>query len=47
MNTPYTEGNLVQQTTADYLKRRLSRKSVYANNNEDFGSPLMNGDMAA
>ena len=35
--SPYTEDNLVQQTTADYLERRLGWQSVYAYNNETFG----------
>jgi len=33
----YTEDNLVQRTTADYLERQLGWDSVYAYNNEDFG----------
>jgi len=33
----YTEDTLVQQTTADYLERKLGWTSVYAYNNEDFG----------
>jgi type I restriction enzyme, R subunit len=35
--TPYTEDNLVQQTTAEYLEQKLGWQSVYAYNNEDFG----------
>jgi type I restriction enzyme R subunit len=35
--TPYTEDNLVQQTTAEYLEQELGWQSVYAYNNEDFG----------
>ena len=35
--SPYTEDNLVQQTTADYLEQRLGWKSVYAYNTETFG----------
>ena len=34
----FTEDNLVQKTTADYLERQLGWKSVYAYNNETFGS---------
>ena len=34
----YTEDTLVQQTTAEYLEKQLGWKSVYAYNNEDFGS---------
>ena len=33
----YTEDTLVQQTTADYLERKLGWKSVYAYNTETFG----------
>ena len=33
----YTEDNLVQQTTAEYLERRLGWESVYAYNTETFG----------
>jgi hypothetical protein len=33
----YTEDTLVQQTTADYLEKRLGWQSVYAYSNEDFG----------
>ena len=36
--SPYTEDNLVQQTTADYLERQLGWESVYAYNTETFGS---------
>ena len=35
--SPYTEGTLVQQTTAEYLEERLGWESVYAHNTEDFG----------
>ena len=35
--SPYTEDNLVQQTTADYLERRLGWQSVNAYNTETFG----------
>ena len=35
--SPYTEDNLVQQTTAEYLERRLGWNSVYAYNTETFG----------
>ena len=34
----YSEDTLVQQTTADYLEQQLGWESVYAYNNEDFGS---------
>ena len=34
---PYTEDDLVQRTTAEYLEERLGWKSVYAHNREDFG----------
>lgn len=33
----YTEDTLVQQTTADYLEKRLGWESVYAYDREDFG----------
>ena len=33
----YTEDTLVQQTTAEYLEKKLGWDSVYAYNNEDFG----------
>ncbi|MHB1544461.1 MAG: hypothetical protein ACYCS1_09475 [Gammaproteobacteria bacterium] len=33
----YTEDTLVQQTTAEYLKRELGWESVYAYNTETFG----------
>lgn len=33
----YSEDNLVQQTTADYLERQLGWESVYAYNTETFG----------
>ena len=33
----YTEDNLVQQTTADYLEHELGWESIYAHNNETFG----------
>lgn len=35
---PYTEDTLVQQTTAEYLEKELGWDSVYAYNNETFGS---------
>ncbi len=35
--SPYTEDNLVQQTTADYLEGRLGWQSIYAHNTETFG----------
>ncbi len=34
---PYTEDDLVQQVTADYLEQQLEWESVFAYNNEDFG----------
>ena len=37
MSPPYTEDILVQQTTAEYLERRLGWESVYAYNTETFG----------
>jgi type I restriction enzyme R subunit len=47
----YTEDTLVQQTTAEYLKRQLGWGSVYAYNNADFGpdslSRLVNGEVTA
>ena len=36
--SPYTEGTLVQQTTAGYVGRRLSWETVYVYNHEDFGA---------
>lgn len=33
----YTEGTLVQHTTADYLAQQLGWQLVYAYNNEGFG----------
>ena len=36
--SPYTEDNLVQETTADYLRDQLGWESVYAYNQEDFGT---------
>ncbi len=33
----YTEDNLVQQTTVEYLERQLGWESVYAHNTETFG----------
>ena len=35
--TPFTEDNLVQRTTAEYLEERLGWQSVYAHNREDYG----------
>ena len=41
----YTEGTLVQQTTADYLLQQLDWTPVYAYNNEVFGTGhFLNGD---
>lgn len=39
----YTEGTLVQKTTAEYLEQELGWKSVYAYNNEDFGPESLLG----
>ena len=39
----YTEDNLVQQTTAEYLEQQLGWESVYAYNNEDFGPDSLLG----
>ena len=36
--TLYSEDNLVQQTTAEYLEERLGWHSVYAYTSETFGS---------
>ena len=43
----YTEDRLVQQTTADYLARQLGWESVFAYNNEDFGSDSLLGRASA
>jgi len=40
---PYTEDTLVQQTTAEYLERKLGWRSVYAYNHEDFGPDSLLG----
>ena len=40
---PFTEDDLVQQTTADYLRERLGWKTVYAHNREDFGPESLLG----
>lgn len=40
---PYTEDDLVQQTTAKCLEERLGWKSVYAHNREDFGPDSLLG----
>jgi len=40
---PYTEDNLVQQATADYLEQQLGWDSVFAYNNEDFGPDSLLG----
>ena len=42
-DSSYTEDNLVQQTTADYLEHKLGWKSIYAHNNETFGPDGMLG----
>ncbi|MGI9256073.1 MAG: type I restriction endonuclease subunit R, partial [Salinispira sp.] len=42
MNT-FTEDNLVQRTTANYLKQRLGWESVYAHNTEGFGEGSLLG----
>jgi len=39
----YTEDTLVQQTTAEYLEKKLGWASVYAYNTEDFGSDSLLG----
>lgn len=39
----YTEDQLVQRTTADYLHEQLGWESVYAYNDEDFGSESLLG----
>ncbi len=39
----YTEDTLVQQTTAEYLEQQLGWESVYAYNNEDFGTDSLLG----
>lgn len=39
----YTEDSLVQQTTADYLEKKLGWESVYAYNKEDFGPASLLG----
>ncbi len=39
----YTEDTLVQQTTADHMEQQLSWESVYAYNNESFGSSSLLG----
>ncbi|MDZ7725313.1 MAG: type I restriction endonuclease subunit R [candidate division KSB1 bacterium] len=39
----YTEDNLVQRTTAEYLKNELKWDSVYAYNREDFGPDSLLG----
>lgn len=39
----YTEDQLVQRTTADYLQEQLGWESVYAYNDEDFGSDSLLG----
>ena len=42
-DSSYTEDNLVQQTTADYLQNNLGWDSVYAFNAETFGPDGMLG----
>ena len=39
----YTEDNLVQKTTADYLEKELGWESVYAYNQENFGTDSLLG----
>ena len=39
----YTEDTLVQQTTAEYLEKRLAWESAYPYNNEDFGPDSLFG----
>ncbi len=41
--TLFTEDNLVQATTADYLETQLGWESVFAYNNEDFGKDSLLG----
>ena len=41
--TAYTEDNLVQKTTAEYMEHQLGWDSVYAYNNEDFGPDSLLG----
>ena len=42
----YTEDNLVQKTTAEYLQHELGWESVYAYNNEDFGPDSLLGRLS-
>ena len=39
----YTEDNLVQRVTAEYLAEQLGWESVYAHNHEDFGPESLLG----
>ncbi|MFZ5595285.1 MAG: hypothetical protein ACOY4D_13715 [Pseudomonadota bacterium] len=39
----FTEDTLVQRTTADYFEQQLGWRSVYAYNNEDFGTGSLLG----
>lgn len=41
----YTEDTLVQQTMAEYLREYYGWESVYAYNNEDFGSESLLGQV--
>jgi type I restriction enzyme R subunit len=41
--TPFTEDNLVQTTTADYLENQLGWENIFAYNNEDFGPDSLLG----
>ena len=43
MSDQYSEDQLVQQTMADYLEQQLGWRSVYAYNQEDFGSDSLLG----
>jgi len=40
---PFTEDDLVQRTTTEYLQERLGWKSVFAHNREDFGPDSLLG----
>ena len=41
--TAFTEDNLVQRATAEYLEQRLGWESVHAHNREDFGPDSLLG----
>lgn len=42
-SSAYTEDTLVQQITADHLEQKIAAESVYAYNNEDFGTDRLSG----